>query len=130
MKTVFSILLLLMMTMGCSDDSDMGDKDVSIVGKWQMTESYVSPGGETEWKEVEDGRIHHFKADSTFTSNGLECPEGRFSITGDTLLLEFNCNYEVNSRTIKFYFDDGDLFLTPIMPMCVEKCLSKYERID
>lgn len=131
MKTLFRTLLIFaVIASGCSEESDTVSGDVSITGKWQRIESYVSPGGETQWKTVKDGRIYNFKTDSTFTSNGPECPEGTFSVNSDTLRLEFHCNYEETPRAMKFYFEGGDLFLTPVSPACVETCLYKYERID
>lgn len=132
MKTTLTTLLFsVMITMGCSDDSDTIDGDVSIMGKWQMTERYVSPGGETEWKEVKDGEIHYFKTDSTFTSNGMDCPEGDFSVQGDSLLLDFNCNYSAEPQVMRFYFEGGDLILTPLSPVfCIEACLYRFEKID
>ncbi|RNL75563.1 hypothetical protein ED312_21340 [Sinomicrobium pectinilyticum] len=130
MKTILGMLFLLSV-LGCSEDSDVTD-DRFVTGKWQMTRKYVSTGGNNvRWDTVKDGEIYQFKTDSTFTSNATDCQEGKFSVKGDSLRLDFNCNYDVEPQIMRFYFEGGDLVLSPLSPtFCIEACLYRYERID
>ncbi|MGS2741131.1 lipocalin family protein [Sinomicrobium sp. M5D2P17] len=130
MKTILSMFFAVSLALGCSEDTDI--TEVSVIGKWQMTESYVGTGAEdTRWKKVEEGAIYQFKADSTFSSNATDCPEGKFSIRRDTLQLDFNCNYSTEPQYILFNFKGGDLIFNPLgPPYCIEGCQYRYEKMD
>ncbi|MGS2760762.1 lipocalin family protein [Sinomicrobium sp. M5D2P9] len=130
MKTILSMFFVVSLALGCSEDTDINE--VSVIGKWQMTRRYVSPGGDNvRWETVKDGGIYQFKADSTFTSNATDCQEGKFSVKGDSLQLDFNCNYEVEPQIMRFYFKGGDLVFSPLGPVfCIETCLYRYEKMD
>ncbi len=49
-----TVAIFLLFLMQCqNDDTPFDDTpvdDTSLVGEWLLTESYVSPGGATEWK--------------------------------------------------------------------------------
>ena len=130
-------LLLLFLFSGCnSEDEELIVLDLTttnLVGTWKLSESYVSPGGETTWQPVEDDRSYTFTKEGTFTSNIYEtCTEGEYTVDGDNLTLDYTCeeleeeqrdvvNLAVHSLT------EDTLILRGIG--CIEACLYKYKKI-
>ncbi|SFW54025.1 hypothetical protein SAMN02927921_02192 [Sinomicrobium oceani] len=130
MKTVLAVFLLVSV-LGCGEDTD-STQDGSVTGRWKMTRQYISPGDDTiRWTSVKDGDIYEFRADSTFVSNGTDCQEGRYAVQGDSLRLDFQCDFDTEPHLMRFYFEGSDLVLSPLSPtMCIEACLYRYEKID
>ena len=135
MNRNLSILLLFLVAIAsCSRPVEKGKvfSTGSLLGKWEYTEYYISPGGRVEWQPVQPaGQIVEFNADGTFSS------VASFS---ETFL-----NYEIiDSTTVKFtpastpsgYVlmryeindSEGTLLLHSIQPMCIEGCGHKFKR--
>lgn len=122
---IFSLILLT----GCDKDSEpLEPVDLSvqtITGEWQLTKQYVSPGGQTTWKEVENGPVLKFLADNTFQHSRENCSSGTYSISDD--IIRLNCvdsetpvSYrirEITSKTLEISFVG-----------CIEACLYHYEK--
>ncbi|MGB6153999.1 MAG: lipocalin family protein [Pricia sp.] len=139
MKLTLTLLAILLLSTSCDKMSSgpIDADELSIAGTWTLTEAYISAGGPQYWIDVEDGEEITFFDDGTFTSNRFtECETGNFSITGDELLLEYDCEgFELPSQndkgpisyTLEFFSDY--FILTPTSgPICIEGCSYKYEK--
>ncbi|MDT0687491.1 lipocalin family protein [Autumnicola psychrophila] len=133
--TALAFVLLLS---GCESDDEQQLKvldltTTNLVGTWKLSETYVSPGGETSWQPVEDGSSYTFTQEGTFTSDNNEnCAEGEYTVDDDNLALTYTCeeleegqadvwNLAVHSLT------EEVLILRGVG--CVEACLYKYKKI-
>ncbi|MDT0642896.1 lipocalin family protein [Zunongwangia sp. F363] len=125
-----SSLALLLMIFGCnSEEEEITVLDVNvqnITGTWELTESYVSPGGETEWRPVKNGNIYTFFDNGKFSSSGRQnCSEGEFTLEDN--ILQLDCEEEHLSWRV-------DTLGSRVMILggigCIEACLYKYKRID
>ncbi|MDT0676080.1 lipocalin family protein [Autumnicola musiva] len=132
MKTFLHLsnIAVFLLIFGCnSEDEEITVLDVSIqnlTGTWKLTEVYVSPGGETEWRPVANGHTYTFSGNGTFSSTGLDsCKEGEYSLNDDTLNL--NCGEESLVQKIDS-ISSGVLILKN--PRCIEACLYKYKKVD
>jgi len=140
MKAVYYLLLInLFLASGCDKyTSRTNDDENTLIGKWQLTEAFISSGGPQYWVNVEDGEEIEFFADGSFVSNRFsECSVGDFFIASNELLLEYNCNgFEVESEnqdgfiTYDLRFDSNHFVVTPTSgPICIEGCSYKYIRM-
>ncbi|MDT0688382.1 lipocalin family protein [Salegentibacter sp. F188] len=139
MKLILQLiaLLLLFLFSGCeSDDKEqlkvLDLTTTNLVGTWKLSESYVSPGGETSWQAVEDGSSYTFTNEGTFTSDFYEnCTEGEYTVDGDNLTLTYTCEeleegHEVWNRVV-YSLTEKELILRGIG--CTEACLYKYKKM-
>lgn len=115
------------------------ESEVSLmVGKWQLTEAYISSGGPQYWVDVENGEELEFYQDNTFSSNKFtECTNGNFTMGENDLLLEYSCSdFDPQSEnedgfiTYKMEIYSNYIILTPTSgPICIEGCSYKYQYI-
>lgn len=133
MLNKFLVLVLLVISFsGCSEDEQSFQPDLSvdsIVGTWKLTESYVSPGGETTWQQVEDGYKYTFGADGSFSStNNSEC-EGVFERSEDTITITRLCEGSTEEETFSMIIaalENGGLEI--YNPRCIEACIYRFEK--
>ena len=135
-KKFLLVLTLLFIACDKSDEEPTAADYPSIIGKWQLTEAYISSGGLQYWTDVENGEEIDFFENKIFSSNRFaECTTGHFSITKNELCLEYDCSgFNPISENEKGYisysieFYKGYLILTPTSgPVCIEGCSYKYE---
>lgn len=137
MKNLAYPILAFLYLFSCdSEKSNELDKN-DLMGKWKLTEAYISAGGPQYWVDVEDGEELEFYEDSTFTSNRYsECTKGVFSIKMEELFLDYSCDgFETVSEnedgliTYILNFESNYVVLTPTSgPICIEGCSYKYQK--
>jgi len=131
------LLVVLMATISsCSstpdspESLDLNTKDVS--GKWQLTESLADPGdGSGTWQTVENGRTLEFTANGIVQSSTSFCNDrevNETSYNSAEKLIITDCGE--NTFELKYELKEGNLFVTPHNPRCVEACGSKFSKIE
>ena len=119
----------------CSNSSN----ENSIIGTWQLIETYGSDGGSNpEWTTVENGYIYTFYINGNFTSNRFsECLEGNYTISENNLILDYGCtDFNTGIETpagtfIEDYTFEGEyLILTPTYLTCIEGCSYKFKKTN
>ena len=134
----FSVAICLLFLMQCQNDDvtfdDTPIDDTSLVGEWLLTASYVSPGGATEWKEVDEG--YRFLFDeygsyerTDFSKNQLE--SGTYEIMDEELFLYFYTNDQKDTLGYRADFNENKTSLTisPSYPsVCFEGCLYRFKK--
>ncbi|OBQ56416.1 hypothetical protein JJL45_13680 [Tamlana sp. s12] len=138
MKYKYSFLLLLLILINCEKSNEpLISEETLIVGKWELTEAYISAGGPQYWIDVENGHDINFLENGTFTSSRFtECTTGNFSINENKLLLKYNCqDFHSESENeqgyitydLEFYSDY--FIVSPTSgPICNEGCSYKYQK--
>lgn len=133
------MMLLPFLLSNCSIDAD--DKeidDLSLVGTWQLVETYMDPGdGSGTWQPVEDGFMYTFYSDGNFISNKFrECTTGNYSIEGNKLILDYDCEgFTTGLEEPEGVFIEeisyipGFILLDPVYVRCIEGCGYKYKKI-
>ncbi|WP_373059057.1 lipocalin family protein [Zunongwangia sp. H14] len=132
MKALLHIagLAFFLMIFGCnSEDEEIIVLDVNvqnISGTWKLTETYLSPGGETEWQAATGDHMLTFSEDGTFNASGLQnCGEGEYSFDDTFLILDCGdqqLRWRINTLASNTMILGG--------VGCTEACLYKYKRID
>ncbi len=138
MKCTYHLLAALLFFSSCDtyESGPIITDEFSIVGKWTLTEAYISSGGPQYWTEVENGEEINFFDNGTFSSNRFtECSKGNFSIVENELLLQYDCEgFDAVSEsdeglityTLEFY--SHYFIVTPTSgPFCIEGCSYKYK---
>ncbi|WP_437394928.1 hypothetical protein [Flagellimonas lutimaris] len=121
-----------------SNGSDDIIEEQSILGKWKLTEAYISAGGPQYWVNIEDGEEIVFLDSGNFSSDRYtECTAGEFMVDEDILTLDFNCEgfesemeNEEGLITYQIELGENEFLLTPLSVICIEGCSYKYIRID
>lgn len=137
MKYKYTLLAAVLFLISCDtyQSGPINADEMSIAGKWTLTEAYISSGGEPYWTDVESGEEITFFDDGRFTSNRFtECTTGNFSIAENELLLEYDCvgfdavsENEEGLITYSLEFFTDYFIVTPTSgPICVEGCSYKY----
>jgi hypothetical protein len=109
--------------------TDVGE----LLGKWKLVESSQSIGdGKQHWTSVENGYTYQLNEDGTFSSDRFKaCTALKYSLSGSSLVLEFECDGETIEYTENAVMADGNLFLSPVAPIiCIEGCSYRFERND
>lgn len=135
MKRHFWILLLLMSA--CEKSSE--EKNIPLIvnnlaGKWQLSETYINPGGATEWMDVENGSIYTFAIDATYslmnTSEATFDESGTYKVKKDTLEVTYELNGETKVKGFHLVMTDTSITLFPAYPViCTEACLSRFKKL-
>jgi hypothetical protein len=111
--------------------------DTELMGTWKLTEAFISNGGPQYWADVEDGEELVFLENQVFSSNRyMECTQGIFALTQDTLRLRYNCDSfvapsenEEGFITYRLEFKGDHFIAAPTSgPICIEGCSYKYQR--
>lgn len=101
-----------------------------LVGKWQLTEYFISPGDAGKWYPATGVNTIEFSSDKSFkSSNGAYNNAIGFTII-DSAKLEFVLPTQVPSVMECYYAieDNGaTLVLSPIG--CIEGCSNKYKAV-
>lgn len=132
MKISMVIFLLFFLT--CQKDDVFDDTPIDqtgIVGEWLLKETYISPGGETEWKEVNNGYRYIFKPDGSYTKISSTTAFGNYDVNESELFLYVGNTNEKD--TLGFYANFNEaktvLTLSPSFPhICIEGCLYRYQK--
>lgn len=137
MRKLVYLSILVFSLFSCSPNDENKIIDSELIGKWKMTEAFISSGGPQYWVAIENGEDFEFFENGLFSSTRFsECATGSFSVVQDKLLLRYNCDgFESKSEnldgfityTLKF---EADIFIaTPTSgPLCIEGCSYKYQK--
>ena len=134
MRNLVFIFILVFSVFSCSSNEFHNSE---LIGKWKLTEAFISSGGPQYWVNVEDGEEFEFFENGTFTSNRYsECTSGIFYTELNKLLLKYNCEeFESESEnadgfiTFDLEFDSNHFITTPTSgPICIEGCSYKYQK--
>jgi hypothetical protein len=90
MKPIQTLLLaiLCLIAAACKKESNTA----SIVGKWRLTETYLSVGGPGFWRPVTDkqsAELVEFTAKGTYKNNGMPS-FNRYEVTDSVTLVVFS----------------------------------------
>lgn len=135
-----NLIYLFISTIAFSCTSENGPIAIDnsdLVGKWKLTEAFISAGGPQFWAAVEDGEELIFFANGTFTSSRFpECASGVFFVDATQLMLDYNCEGFVSESeneegfiTFDLDYQRNQFIATPTSgPMCIEGCSYKYQK--
>ena len=133
LNRILTTVIVTFSLLSCSNEESLVQPDLSlsgIVGKWKLTEAYVSPGGETTWQTVEDGFEYTFGANGSFSSNAqIQC-DGNYDLDGENINVIARCEgSEVdNSYTLIIMSqEENELVLTN--QGCIEECIYKFKKL-
>lgn len=132
------MFLFLIFLMQCQNDDMPFDEtpvdQTSLVGEWLLTESYISPGGATEWMEVEEGYRYFFDEYGGYkrTSFKRELQTmGEYTLKDAELYLYFLTDVEKDTLGFRADFNESKtkLTLSPTYPgICIEGCLYRFSK--
>jgi len=137
MKNLIYIFILIGGFFSCNSDESNEFNNSDLIGKWKLTEAFISAGGPQYWITIEDGERFVFSEDGTFTSSRYsECAGGIFFIESNKLLLQYNCDeFESQSENVDGFitfdlkFETNYFIATPTSgPICIEGCSYKYQK--
>jgi len=132
------ILSMLLSFTNCNSDNGAKEQDNSIIGIWKLIETYGSDGGSNPlWTPVDNGYTYTFHENGSFTSDRFsECSEGNYSISGNTLTLDYGCDGFTAGIEIpegifveKYIFKNENMILSPSYMNCDEGCEYKFKKI-
>lgn len=131
MKKLLFYVSILVLLSGCTGNEEplriVDLKFQNIVGTWKLTETYISPGGTTEWRPVEDGVEYTFNADATFLVTEGNCRTGTFSLEED--LLSFNCSEASQNSPMSFRFNSISSEQMEVSYIgCIEACIYRFQK--
>ncbi|TDT40599.1 hypothetical protein CLV90_3448 [Maribacter spongiicola] len=138
MAIKFTVAIFLLLLMQCQNDDmpydDTPIDDTSLVGEWLLTESYVSPGGATDWKDVEEGYRYFFDEVGNYERTDFNrslLETGSYEIKEEELYLYFTTEGEKD--TLGYWADFNEskskLTLSPSYPyICIEGCSYRFDR--
>lgn len=132
-KHCFTLFLLLFLA--CDNDnkgSSLPTKYIDLVGEWLLKETYISPGGITDWKNVDKGFRYIFGNQGTFQKTAFDKviqQEGNYQVKEDELFLIFKVQEEQDTLGYRIELMDNSLTLSPSYPsICIEGCLYRFKR--
>jgi len=134
MKSLLSIVLFASI-LSCSTTPKSPHMDLDakeITGTWHLTETLADPGdGSGTWQTVENGRTLEFTGDSIVSSSTSFCNENEsneVTYDSDQKMIHIDCGEK--EFVLRYELKEGNLFIYPHNPSCVEACGSKYEKIE
>ena len=121
-----SVLLFSLLLFACTKSSD-NKTNVSLIGKWRLTETLVDPGdGSGKWTKVNSDDYIQFTEDSTYQTNKPATGDiVKFSLPTDSTITFIY----VTGQSSSYYYKINGNELT-IMGGCYEACGSKYVKQD
>lgn len=137
MKLKFAIIFCALLCIACESDDAFDDTPIdnpSLLGEWLLTTSYVSPGGATEWKDVEEGYRYFFDEFGNYERTDFNkevLNSGDYEITDEELYLYFLTEGEKDTLGYSADFNESKtrLTLSPSYPgICIEACLYRFEK--
>lgn len=130
MKHLTTLLLSVYCLLGaaCKKESNPS----SIEGRWNLTETYTSTGGATDWKPVTDKRLTElveFKANGVYSSS-RKLDFDRYQVTDSVTLVLFSSVVATQPKYFyRFKLTNNSLELSPTAPyICTDGCTARYTR--
>lgn len=142
MKTLLGLALMVCMQLCTTDkktDTEIFEKRTSIVGKWQLVETCISPGAACILEKIKDGVIVEFKADGSYVvTNTKENNSSSWQCNGTYRLLEIQTlpaknvvelSPGCNKALWNLYFNFNADNTLNLNPQCIEECRYTYKPI-
>lgn len=136
MRFKLTLIIFISLLFACENDDSNGIPidETGLVGEWLLTASYVSPGGTTEWKDVDEGYRYIFDEFGNYertTFNKETINSGSYEIIERELYL-YSIIEEARD-TLGFTADFNEsktrLTLSPSYPgICIEGCLYRFDK--
>jgi hypothetical protein len=137
--TSLAVIFIFISTIfSCSNNDDSLNLEKSLVGEWQLVETYVDPGdGSGSWQKVDNGFFYIFSPNGQFTSNRFsECKSGKYAVVLNKLTLDYNCEGFTtgveNPEGIfveEITFESSNMIMKPTYLFCIEGCGWKFKRV-
>ncbi|HQZ24528.1 MAG TPA: hypothetical protein PLD18_04445 [Flavobacterium sp.] len=134
MKTLIYLSLLLFALFSCEKDTSVivpiQSETPTIIGRWQLTKTFISNGGPTDPVKVTNGYILELSNANTFkTTESKDCSSGTFSEDKSIITYAFTCTNASNIPN-KFKIMSNtttELVLSDLL--CDEGCVYTYRRV-
>lgn len=131
MKKLLTLAIFSLIVFACKKDAPAYSNG-GLIGKWELTEFYVSTGGPGIWVAATDATRHtvEFKNDGTFISDGFLYYGATAYQQTDSVSIEF-LNATGNTAVLNYAFklENNNSQLT-ISPLCFEGCSYRYKAIS
>ena len=132
-KILFGFIAALFLLSSCRTSVTPVEDPESPVGKWALTEVFISPGAGGSWNAVESSvemeffKNGRFKANSNLCNLSLVADENTKG-TYDTETFELTTNRCPDDYQLRYQLDEvGNLL---IYYPCIEPCIHKFVRIE
>ena len=141
MPKIISIIFIALLFCSCSsknDDMVFAKRD-TILGKWQLFETFISPGNACVLRNVKDGVIIEFKENGEYLVSNSNEGDVAFECGGKYEVIEIQTN--PIQRAIEFrpscnkalwthnlVFNENNTI--NINPLCIEECRYTYKPLD
>jgi hypothetical protein len=141
MPKIISLIFIALLFCSCSlkNDNMVFAKRDTILGKWQLFETCISPGNACVLKKIKDGVIIEFKANGEYLVSNTNKGDGAFECGGKYQVIEFQTN--PTQQAIEFrpscnkalwthnlVFNENNTI--NINPLCIEECRYSYKPVD
>ena len=121
MRTAYSIIIATLIVFASCKKS--GVSNTALIGRWQETESYISPGGATDWKPSTTHQVIEFRSDGKL----LGLPNiNRYKLLSDSTIEVWSNNGNQN-----FTWQIRELTSTKLelWYSCYEGCAGRFKRV-
>ncbi|WP_422079565.1 lipocalin family protein [Ulvibacterium sp.] len=131
-------LFVFFVLLSCQNDSTQRNVPLTanlLHGSWQLIETYISPGGKTDWKPVENGNIFTFDNEGGFarTNTFKNTPNsaGTYDLNNNVLKITYTRDSKEEKENFIVQISENTMTLSPAGPIfCSEPCLYRYKRIN
>jgi hypothetical protein len=126
---ILSVFLFVCCLFSCSKDDDISLTDESLIGRWNVTESYADPGdGSGKWRVVSKNdpvTYVEFKSDGHVGGNAF--PNFVSYVLKDSVTISFT---DKNKATQSFPIQLKGRKLSMNYLGCIEGCGLRFEKVD
>ncbi|WP_343700599.1 lipocalin family protein [Chitinophaga sp.] len=121
-------LSLLTLLFACGKKDKPSYVNESLIGNWKLTINAYSPGGPVEEHPADPSKpvVITFKTDGTFTSTAAGNKYNHFTMDGNKVT---TTGPDATTVTYQYTISGSTLTLTPVNPVCIEGCYTKYVAI-
>ena len=133
MKLLAGLLLIALTFTGCEKMYPGGcvDEKTPLTGKWSYVEQFTSDGGPGKWSPVPGGQAIEFRRDGGFVGTGNFYREAkRYEMLGLDRVKVYPASTASGYVILNYNLSGSNnaLQLSPVEPMCIEGCASKFVR--
>lgn len=138
----FSLIFIVLFQLCTNDkvvDEEIFVKRDSIIGKWQLFETCISPGAACILEKIKNGMILEFKENGEYLISNVKENDGIYQCNGNWKIIESvmfpgqkqiqispSCNKAL--WTLNFGFNSDNTL--NINPQCIEECRYTYKPIN
>ena len=137
-KNYIGCLFLIFLLFACERENQAPTIEDSLIGTWQLSESFFSIGGPGSWKKIEDGITYTFESNGLFRTTKFEdCSSGQYVVEGDKIRMKYDCGNPLpdfanadGELVEQFKFVGKHLHVNPTYVFCVEPCDNRFLRLE